>query len=133
MKTQVAIIAKDIRSTELKELLQHQLNQSHEDIVLETRKRELDDRSIDPTILVAIVGIVSTGLGALIKGIWEVAKQKFARTIIIQTPAGSRIEVPVGVSSEELDLLVKKAMDLDANREAQKKDSDKEDIKVLIL
>lgn len=133
MKTQVTIIAKNMRSTELKELMQSQLDQGQQDIVLETRERQTGDRTIDPTVLVAIVGVAGTGLGALITILCEVAKGKLARKIIIQSPAGSRIEVPVPVPAEELDRLLEKLRDLDTNREAEKTDQDRKELQALIL
>jgi len=71
-------------------------------------------RGTDPTILVAVVGAVSTGLGALITGLLQVAQQSSARKIVIESEKGVRLEFPSDTKPEKIDLLIEKAKQLDA-------------------
>jgi hypothetical protein len=58
--------------------------------------------------------VVGKGLGVLITGILEVAKQKSAGKIVIQSKGGSRIEVPASISPDKLDWLVEKVKKLES-------------------
>jgi len=73
-------------------------------------------REIEPTILVAIVGAISTCLGALISGLLQAIQHTNTKKIILQTEKGSRIEVPVKTSSEEIDKLIEKLKKLDNSK-----------------
>ena len=71
---------------------------------------------VDPNIVVAIIAAAGVGIGSLISGLLQLAKQSGAKKIIVQTRDGTRLEVPVGVSTEELDKVVAKACDIEKER-----------------
>lgn len=58
-------------------------------------------RSVDPTVLVAIIGASSSGLTALITGFFALANIRAEGKILIQRADGSRIEVPASMAAEE--------------------------------
>jgi predicted ribonuclease YlaK len=109
----ITVASKGTKAAELKAQLEQHLDPDRAEIALEVRDRKSAVRVIDPTILVAIVGAAGTGLGALIAGLMEIAKQKSSRLIIIQSKGGTRLEVPVGVSEEELEALIENVKELE--------------------
>lgn len=116
MEMQIEISSETMPSINLKEYLEPQLSSIHSDVTLELRKAKARLRHVDPTTLVAIVGAVGTGLGALITGLLQIAKQSSANKIIIQSEDGARIEFPADMTSEEIDMLIKKMGKLNAQR-----------------
>lgn len=71
-------------------------------------------RNIDPIVLVAIVGAIGTGLGALLTGLLQIAQQSTGKKIILQTQSGSRLEVPANISPKDLDILIEKLKKLES-------------------
>ena len=63
---------------------------------------------LDPSVLVAIVGVSGTALGALVSELLKIAQQKGGQTIVLQGKDGSRLEIPAGTSSARIDELVDK-------------------------
>jgi hypothetical protein len=114
MELRISIDSEETLSGELKKLLEEKIDQDNQHIALELIRREKVYRGLDPTVLVAIVTVVGTGLGVLITGILEVAKQKSAGKIVIQSKGGSRIEVPASISPDKLDWLVEKVKKLES-------------------
>ena len=110
----VTIVSDTMKTAELGGLIEQHLGLDKDGIMLETRTPEVVYRSLDPTILVAIVGATGTALGALITGLLQIAQQKSIGTIIAQSKAGSRIEIPIGVSGKELAMIIEQAKQLDS-------------------
>lgn len=73
-------------------------------------------RSVETAVLVALVGVVGTGLGALITGLLKVAEQKRANRVVLQGRSGRRLEIPVGVPPETITEYVRVAKELDIDR-----------------
>jgi len=73
-------------------------------------------RSMETAILVAIVGSIGTGLGALITGILKVVAQKGVTKIVLQGRSGRRIEVPSSTPTDKINEYVQIAKDLDIER-----------------
>lgn len=116
MKTYIiTITSKRTKAVELKALLEQNLPPDRAEIALEVRKREQVFRGLDPTILVAIVGAAGAGLGAIITGLLQIAKQMSSRLITIQSKDGSKLVVPVGISKEELEMLIENVKKLDSD------------------
>jgi hypothetical protein len=113
MKLHITLDSERLKPEELKRLLEGQLDPNDDQIVLDVRKRELIFRGLDPNVLVAIVAAAGTALGALITGVVEVAKQTSAKTIVIQSKNGSKLEFPAHMPSEEIDKLIEKVKKLD--------------------
>jgi len=108
LEIKIILNSEDIGQMEFKELLKKQLALNNINVVLEIRKNRPILRGIDPTILVALVGTLGTGLGALITGILQVLKQTAMQKIIIQTENGSKFDIPADMSPEKLDILIEK-------------------------
>lgn len=73
-------------------------------------------RSVETAVLVALVGVVGTGLGALITGLLKVAEKKSANRVILQGRSGRRLEIPAGVPPETITEYVRVAKELDIDR-----------------
>lgn len=71
---------------------------------------------VDSGIVVAIVAAAGAGIGSLISGLLQLAKQSATNKIVLQTKDGTRLEVPVNVSAEELDRLIVKLCDIEKER-----------------
>ncbi len=102
---QIKIISREHKSDELKKFLEEQLNDSN--IKLELKKPEEvgeTQRTIDPTILVAIVG----GTFAILTTLIAALSQKSAQTIIIQKADSSKIEVPANTPLDKIDEYLKR-------------------------
>ena len=65
-------------------------------------------------MLVAIVGVAGTALGALISELLKIAQQKNSQVIAIQSKDGAKLEVPADTPFERIDELVKKLRMMDA-------------------
>lgn len=76
------------------------------DVTLILRKKKQVFRTLDPTVLVAIISAASAGLGALVTGLMGIAKERKAKIIVIQDKEGRRLEVPVDYSKEEIQALL---------------------------
>ena len=63
---------------------------------------------LDPTVLIATITAVSSGLGILLTGLLQIVQEKRAGKIVMYSKGGDRLEVPAGTSSEELDVLIEK-------------------------
>ena len=71
---------------------------------------------VDPNIVVAIVAAAGVGIGSLISGLLQLARQSAAKKIVLQTRDATRLEVPVNVSPEELDKVIAKVYDIEKER-----------------
>lgn len=89
MGTHITVHSQRFSAIELHQHLAPTLSNT-EDARLEVKRF----RSTESTILVAAVGALGTGLGALITGILKVAAQKGVSKIILQGHTGWRVEVP---------------------------------------
>ena len=112
---EIQIAAENLSSTKLRGLLESTLQPLNTNLTMEIKKSKVKVRGIDPAILVAIVGTLGTALGALITGLLQVAQQTAAKKIVLQSQSGQRLEVPAGISPEELDNLIEKLKVLDDN------------------
>ena len=68
-----------------------------------------DTRTLDPTVVVAAIGLVSTVINVLFT---MIQGNRRAR-VVVMTSAGSRLEAPATISREELDLFIDKVRQLD--------------------
>jgi len=102
--------------TVFKEQLQAEADSSESEFTIEMRKTGDVLRSIDPTIIVAVVGAAGTALGALIYGLAKIAQQAGAKTILIQTRHGDRLEFPANFTPNQIDVLIEKLKKLEIER-----------------
>lgn len=65
-------------------------------------------RSLDPTVVVAIVGAGSGAIGALLSGVLQLARERRTAKIVLQGSDGTRMEIPADTPSQRLDELVEK-------------------------
>lgn len=70
-------------------------------------------RTLEPSILVAIVGGASAALGALITNLLKIAQQRKIQKIVIQGKSGAKLEVPADTPSERIDELLEKVREMD--------------------
>ncbi|HYY58233.1 MAG TPA: hypothetical protein VE842_12945 [Pyrinomonadaceae bacterium] len=108
MEIQIAVTSNSKPIEELKKSLETQLDPSGADVKLELRTRKKKFRGIDPTILVAVVGAASVGLGSLITGLLQVGQQMAARKIVLEGQGGAKLEVPANTSFEKIDQLLER-------------------------
>ena len=72
-------------------------------------------RSIEPTVLVAIVGATGTAFGAFIAGVLSIARQREAKKIAIRGKDFS-LEVPCDTSLEKIDALLERIKNIENPR-----------------
>jgi hypothetical protein len=73
-------------------------------------------RTIEPTVVVAIVSTTGVALGALITGLLGLASQAHGKKIVIQTQRGTRIEVPINCPKEKVQEYIDLLKDLETAR-----------------
>jgi hypothetical protein len=73
-------------------------------------------RGLDPTILVAIVGATGTAIGGLVAGLFQLVNGKKDERIVLRSSKGATIEFPANLSSQELDELILKVNQLEADK-----------------
>lgn len=110
---EIRISTELLSSRELKEHLEGHLEPA-QDVELELRRRTT--RSIDPEVLVALVGAGGAAIHALIVGIFQVLSAKQGQKIVIQGSNGRRVEATGQRSAEEIEDLVRQAREIDAQR-----------------
>ena len=71
------------------------------------RHNPSQSRSLDPTVITAIVGGSAGALVAFVTGILQVAKERRSSRIILQSSEGARLEVPADTPVELINELVK--------------------------
>ena len=113
---EITITSESQKSRDVKNSLESDQWISREDVQFEMREAEHSRRAIDPTVLVAIVGAAGTSLGALLTGLLQVLKQTKSRQIVIQTKNGTRVEIPSDIAPNELDAIISKVRDLEAEK-----------------
>ena len=114
MKKQIVLSSKNISPEELKDRIEKYFQQNNFGISLEIRKSKIKDRALESVVLVAIIGVIGTGVGALLTGLLQLAKVSSSKKIIIQSKSGTRLEVPFDISDEQLDRLIKKVKEMDS-------------------
>jgi hypothetical protein len=72
--------------------------------------------SVDPTILVAIVGATGTVVGALIAGLFQLVSGKKGEKILFRSSNGATIEFPANLSPKELDEKIGKLKQLEDDK-----------------
>jgi len=110
------IVSENVTSEDLVSFLESHLGAEKSNIKFEIPKMSRHLRSgIEQTIVVAIVGAIATGVGALLNGLLQIAIQRSINKIVIQTKSGARLEVPADTPSEKIDELLDKlkAFDID--------------------
>lgn len=103
---EIQITGKNLQ--QLKEALESQPGFTASGAQLETREPKTKYRSIDPTLLIAIVGAAGTGLGALITGLFQMGQQIAAKKFVLETHDGNKLEVPANTPAEQIDHLLEK-------------------------
>jgi len=101
---------------QLKEYLETRPEWAQSTVALETRYPQFPLRTTDPALLIALVGVLGTGLGALITGLLDMIKQIKSQAIEIHGKSGRILKVPANISPEELDQLIERAIKLDIER-----------------
>lgn len=111
----IKISSDSISTSELKAYLEES-RLIPSDVELKLQRKTIQLREIDPTILVAVVGAVSTAMGALITGILAVVKEKQLGTVTIESKDGIKIEIPANYPLEKLDAILEKVKRIEASK-----------------
>jgi hypothetical protein len=106
MEIKIALPSGTRSLQEVKDSLEANANLTASDVQLELRTAKVKYRSIDPTLLVAIVGAAGTGIGALITGLLQIGQQISARKIVLEAQGGQKLEVPANTSLDKIDHLL---------------------------
>jgi len=115
MTHEIKIEYPGILSAVLKERLKVTLA-GQPDITLTLRGSDENVRGIDPTVLVAIVAVADTTLGALITGLFKLMEKNKGETIKITGKTGRVVEISGKLTPEKLSQCVKVAKELDIDR-----------------
>ena len=110
----ISILCHGVQTGDLQSALENQLSNLPDAPQFRIESRRPRFRTIDPTVLVAIVGVAGTALGALISELLKIAQQKNSQVIAIQSKDGAKLEVPADTPFERIDELVKKLRMMDA-------------------
>ncbi|MDQ3819860.1 MAG: hypothetical protein M3362_19605 [Acidobacteriota bacterium] len=106
MEIQIAVTSNSKSIEEIKESLENHLAPGGSDVKLEIRTQKVKYRSLDPSVMVAIVGAASAGLGALITGLLQIGQQMAASKITLESQSGAKLEVPANTPSDKIDHLL---------------------------
>jgi len=107
MEIQIALASTDKSLDDLKEALESQPGFTGLGAQLEIKQRKKKFRSIDPTLVVAIVGAAGPALAALITGLFQFGQKIAAKKYVLETHDGNKLEVPANTSAEEIGQLLK--------------------------
>ena len=113
---EVEIFSYQKSAEDLKEYLETCLQDKSKNLKLFVRVPHSRFRTIEPSVLVAVISGISAALGALIAGLLKVAQQSKQRKIIIQSKSGAKIEFPSDLPSDKVDELVEKLKEMDNPR-----------------
>lgn len=77
-----------------------------QNVQLALQKKEQAFRTLDPTVVVAIITAASAGLGALLTGLLSIAKETKSKVIVLQDKDGRRLEIPADTPTEKIQELM---------------------------
>ena len=107
----ITIHSRRISPETLEGLLAAELAQDS-NISLEIRR----SRALDPTVLIALIGLVGTGVGALVTGLLNIAAKDGESKIVLQGQTGRRVEIPANTPTDRLAEYIELAKQLDVDR-----------------
>lgn len=113
IEIQIAVNPNIISADDLREYLISQELWPEVGASLEAKKSSLKFRGLDPTILVALIGALGTGFGALLTGLLQIAQKSAEKKIILQTKDGERLEIPADTPHEKIEQLIATLKQLD--------------------
>ena len=109
----IILSAASIPSRELKRLCESQVVLKEASIELDLRDGRSNTRGIDSTVLVAVVSVSGTALGALVSGLLQITNTRRQSKIVLQTRDGSRLEIPSDTPSDRIDELIDKVKQME--------------------
>lgn len=116
MTKQIEIFSKVFSAQELEELVRSQLPTDHNSFVLEVTKKTRKYRSLDQTVLVAIIGGTGATLAVLLTCLTTILQEKLKKGIIVIQGEKRRIEIPANTSPERIRDLIELAKEIDTYR-----------------
>jgi hypothetical protein len=90
-----------------------------DDSSLQTYKKKAGGHSrgsLEPTVIVAVVGATGTVVGALIAGLFQLINGKKGEKILFRSSQGATIEFPANLSPHELEEKIQKLKHLDDDK-----------------
>jgi len=103
---EIFIASKEFRNDDLIQRLERSPDWSSREIRLLLRKSDQEFRTIDSTVLVAVVSALGAGVGALISGLLNIAKESKTNKLIIKDKNGRTLEIPAEYPMEKVKELV---------------------------
>lgn len=117
MKNSMKIVSDSLRPEQLYQLLQESDEIKNEkSINLKLIEDEDETLGLDPVSLNAIITGAISVTGILITGIftiWKTNRANKAASIVLKGKGGTSVTFPAGSTEEEIDILIKKAQQLD--------------------
>ncbi len=115
MEIQIITTDESLSNQEIKKRLES-LPEWDNSISLEIRREEQDTlRSLDPTVLAAVLAMTGTALGALMTGLLQIAQAKNKEKIVLVTKEGLRIEVEAVNAQKKIPELIKLLKSMEIN------------------
>lgn len=109
----ISVSAQGMTSGALQRALNEGVGAHGESMTLELEPAPMSTRSVDPTVLVAIVSGASTALNALVIGLFSLAQGREGRKVVIQASTGARLEAPTSMTPDELDAWIASVQKVD--------------------
>lgn len=103
-KIRLEVRVSGMAARELYEKMSNHISDSG--VFLELTKSETRLRTVEPSVLVAVVTASATTLMALITSIFAVVKQRESKRIVIRGKSGESIEFPVNTTNERINELL---------------------------
>lgn len=97
----------------IKEKLEKFETTNSNQVILDLLENDDDSRSIDPTILVAIVSSSSALIGILIGGLLKIFQNQKNQNIVFQSKSGAKLVIPADISSEKIKKYLKFIKEMD--------------------
>lgn len=114
---EVMISAAGVPPEELQEALQNYYLDQFDLPKFEVKLPEAGYRDLtgmDSSVLVALVSVGGTALGALLTGLLKIAQGRNAAKIVIQGKSGRRLEIPADTPVQTMDELLSKVKLIDS-------------------
>ena len=115
MRIEITTSTDELTLDEIKTKLEKQIDWNTKAIDLQVGSNSTH-RNIDPTIIVAVLGIIGTSLAPLISGLLDIIKSKKELYIEIHAKDGRILKIPADIDEEKLDRLIQTIQKLDTEK-----------------
>jgi hypothetical protein len=116
MKIEITTSAEELSLDDIKVGLENQMDWANNSINLQVETNSNANRNLDPTVIVAVLGIVGTGIAPLISGLLNIIKVKRELYIEIHAKDGRILKVPADTDDEKLEKLIQAMQKMEMER-----------------